>query len=238
MKRILILVALLLLPLTGRAAGVTRAEMEAKLAGALAAKLAAEGVTVTLDRSVAALAGDGALEVDDLAVDPARGGFTATLRSGGAEQTVTGRYSRQVQVLVPVRDISPGETIAEEDLDWLPVDEKALNPRIATEPEQLVDMEVRRPLKAGRLILARDVRAPRLIRKGDLVTVRLQTHELNLSMQGRAMADAGMGETVRVLNLASRKTIEGVVTGAQMVEVAAPVGATPAVAVRPQDMVR
>jgi flagella basal body P-ring formation protein FlgA len=228
MKKIVMLLALVLLPVLSQAAEVTRAQMENALATALAEKLAAEGVSVILDRSIPVLSGAGDVTVQDLAVDPARGGFTATLHSGDAAQEVTGRYSRQVQTLVPVRPLSPGETIAEADLDWMLVDEKALNNRTATEPEQLVDMEVRRPLKAGKLILLRDVRAPRLIRKGDMVVVQLATPALHLAMQGRAMADAGMGESVRVMNLASKKTIEGVVTGPQTVAIAPPVGAMPA----------
>ena len=230
MKKILILAAFLLLPTFGQAADVTRAEMEAALTAALVQKLAAEGVSIALDRTPPMLAREGDLAVATLDVDPGRGGFTATLRSGTAEQTVTGRYSRQVQALAPLRDLTPGETIAEADLDWILVDEKTLNARVAAEPEQLVDMEVRRPLKAQKLVLLRDVRAPILIHKGDMVTVQLQTPELNLSMQGRAINDAGMGETVRVLHLSSRKTIEGVVTGAQTVAVAPPMGAAVAVA--------
>jgi flagella basal body P-ring formation protein FlgA len=225
----ILLLALLLLPLRGEAAEVSRAQMEALLAEALATKLSADGVSVALDRTTVPLAGDGAAAVAALEVDPARQAFTATVRAGTAEQTVIGRYNRQVQALAPMRDLTPGEVIAEEDLDWYLVDEKALSARIATEPEQLVGMEVRRPLKAQKLVLNRDLRAPRLMRKGDQVVVRLNAPGLDLSMQGRAMNDAGMGETVRVLNLSSKKTIEGIVIGPQTVGIAAPM-TTPATA--------
>ena len=224
MKIIIVMLAMLQLPVCGQAADVPRAQLEAVLADALAQKLAAEGVGIVLDRNLPALTGEGGVTVATLDVDPARQGFTATLRIGSTEQVVTGRYSRQIQALVPVRDLTSGEVIAEADLDWLLVDEKALSARVAAEPEQLVDMEVRRPLKAGKLVLARDVRAPLLIHKGDTVTVRLETPTLNLSMQGRALGDAGMNETIRVLNLSSKKTIEGIVTSAQTVAIAPPMG--------------
>ena len=40
-----------------------------------------------------------------------------------------------------------------------------------------------------------------------------------LTAEGRALADAGVGETVRLINAASNKPVEGVVTGPGMAEV-------------------
>jgi flagella basal body P-ring formation protein FlgA len=211
-------------------ASYPRSAQESALTTALASTLAADSVAVFPERALGVLEGDGPLAVATLDVDANRQTFTATLKAGVTEQVVTGRFSHLVQVAVPVRDLVPGDVIAAEDLAWLGVDEKAVNSRILAEPEQLVGLEVRRPLRADKLVLARDVRAPRLIAKGDLVTVALQTPVMNLTLQGRALNDAGMHEPVRVLNLSSKKTIDGVVSGPRAVTIGTAVAGMPVVA--------
>jgi flagellar basal body P-ring formation protein FlgA len=51
------------------------------------------------------------------------------------------------------------------------------------------------------------------------VTIILQTPHMVLTVQGRASEDGAKGDTIRLLNLQSKKAIEGVVVGPDLVRV-------------------
>jgi flagella basal body P-ring formation protein FlgA len=73
-----------------------------------------------------------------------------------------------------------------------------------------------------RPVAVADIEAPALVKKGDLVTVVLKSGMLNLTVQGRAMQGGAEGDSVHVINTASNRLMEGVVTGQQTVAVQAP----------------
>jgi flagella basal body P-ring formation protein FlgA len=51
------------------------------------------------------------------------------------------------------------------------------------------------------------------IRRGEPVTLVYEAHGMSLSMRVRALEDGAVGQSVRVLNTASNRTIDAVVTG-------------------------
>ena len=81
----------------------------------------------------------------------------------------------------------------------------------ATSAVQLVGMTPARGLKAGRAIKLGEVRAPLLVTKGALVTMTVNAPGLTLTATGRALDDGAEGEFVRVLNIQSKRTVEGAV---------------------------
>jgi len=52
--------------------------------------------------------------------------------------------------------------------------------------------------------------APKLVARGKLVTLLIETPFMNLSAQGKALQDGSAGDVVRVLNLQSDRVIEGI----------------------------
>lgn len=101
----------------------------------------------------------------------------------------------------------------------------AVDPRTAPPPGGLADpalaigREARVLLQAGRPILADQLAAPALVQRNGTVTLRFRTAGLEILAEGRALARAGTGETVRVMNLASRLVVTGRVAGPGLVEV-------------------
>lgn len=51
------------------------------------------------------------------------------------------------------------------------------------------------------------------VRRGEMVTLVYEAPGLSLSMRARALEDGAIGQSVRLLNTSSNRTIEGVVTG-------------------------
>jgi flagella basal body P-ring formation protein FlgA len=116
-----------------------------------------------------------------------------------------------VDVLTWARNISAGEVVAPEDLVWgkaaaAPSD----SPR---DPDVIIGLAARRPLRAGGAALAHDVSAPAVIKAGEVITVLFQAEGVSLSLQGKALSVAGVGETLNVENTASKKIIQAMVTG-------------------------
>lgn len=79
------------------------------------------------------------------------------------------------------------------------------------EHDALLGREVRRTIYSGQSIQQKDTQSPRLVKRNQLVTVKYMSGPLEISLTGRAMGEAGLDETVPVLNLQSRQVVEGTV---------------------------
>ena len=80
---------------------------------------------------------------------------------------------------------------------------------LSEDDRALLGREVRRTVYKGRNIDPANTRAPRLVVRNQNVTVKYRSNGLEITLNGRAMADGGAGETVSVMNLQSRQLISG-----------------------------
>lgn len=127
--------------------------------------------------------------------------------SGGAAVASRGN----VEVLTYARSLSAGEIVQPQDLVW---GKAAVAPNDAPgDADVVIGLAARRPLRAGAAVSARDVSAPQVIKAGELIVVNYQDGGISLSLQGKAMAAAGLGETVSVQNTTSKKIIQAVASG-------------------------
>jgi flagella basal body P-ring formation protein FlgA len=115
------------------------------------------------------------------------------------------------EVLTYAHSLITGQIVQPDDLIWAkaaaaPVD-------AAPNTDVVIGMAARRPLREGDTVLTRDVTAPIIIKAGDTVAVTYADDGVSLTLQGKAIANAAAGETINILNTASKKTIEAVATG-------------------------
>ena len=85
-------------------------------------------------------------------------------------------------------------------------------PGAANDLEKLVGMETRVNLYANRPIRPEDVGPITIIKRNQPVALMFNSGGLAIMTEGRALGDAGVGDTLRVMNLASRTTVFGTVT--------------------------
>ena len=78
-----------------------------------------------------------------------------------------------------------------------------------TTPDQAVGLEAKVTLYAGRPVRAGDLGPPALVEHNALVALAYRAGGLTILAEGRALARAAAGESVRVMNLASRTTVSG-----------------------------
>ena len=105
------------------------------------------------------------------------------------------------------RVIRPQTTIGPEDLGILP----RIVPGALSTSSDLIGLEARVTLYPGRPILPEHVGPPALVERNQPVEVVFRKHTLTIVADGRALSRGAIGDTVRVMNLASRSTVSGTV---------------------------
>lgn len=205
---------------------VDAAAVREALVQALEQSGAPAGLEVTLDNRSLVLflpaGSDGAMRVENLAYDPARGRVTAEIvgTAGGEtvlRQAVGGRAVEVLEVPVLSRRLNPGETVTDADVVWGKVARDRAGADILTDAKSLVGMVARSGINPNQPVRARDVRAATVIQKGALVTIMVRSASMTLTAQGRALTDGAAGQPIRVSNTSSNKVLEAVVAGPDLV---------------------
>jgi len=76
-----------------------------------------------------------------------------------------------------------------------------------SDPKLFIGMEARVALYAGRPIRASDVGFPAIVDRNQLIPLVYDANGLIIRTEGRALGRAGVGEVIRVMNMASRNTV-------------------------------
>lgn len=199
---------------------ITASMIRERVAGELAARAVGQQLDIGLDNPNLEVHRATGEKLDwsltDLNYDPVRKRFSASLVVNGPTAEVIalgGRAMPMVQVAVLNRALPPGNTFHDGDMDWLPMPVDKAGADAITSPDQLKGVETRRALTDKSILRLRDVAKARLVLKGSMVTMKVEIPGMQITAQGRALADAVMGETVRVMNTQSNRTVDAVVTG-------------------------
>ncbi|MCW3797163.1 flagellar basal body P-ring formation chaperone FlgA [Sphingomonas sp. BN140010] len=89
-------------------------------------------------------------------------------------------------------------------------------------PDQILGQEALRRLPAGTLVRANDVAEPRLVKRGEPVTLVIASGNLRITAAGRALGDGRSGDSVRVVASATTRTLDGTVIAVGTVTLATP----------------
>jgi flagella basal body P-ring formation protein FlgA len=133
--------------------------------------------------------------------------------------TVSFRVLRQAPVVVAARDVLPGTVLTEEDVS---VEERPMTtgPLLLGEATLAVGQQAAVPIRRGTPLTSSMLRAPVLVKRGERVKLICRGHTFTATAGGEALQDGVLGRPVRVRNLSSLLDVTGIVTGAQVVEVA------------------
>jgi len=130
---------------------------------------------------------------------------------GGAPALAASAAHGNVEVLTYTRSLAAGEIVQPTDLAWV---KAAAAPSDAPgDAEAVIGQAAKRPLRAGAVVLARDTGAALVIKAGDAVTVSYEAEGISLTLDGKAMGSAGVGDALSVQNTLSKKIVQAVVTG-------------------------
>ncbi len=134
--------------------------------------------------------------------------------------SLTGRVVPMVEVATLKTALPPGTTISADDVAWMKLPVERAGDALR-QSKAVIGMALRRSLPEQSLLRPADVMPPRVVLRGQVVTMRVKQANLELTAQGRALQDGAVGEVVRVTNTQSNRVIEAKVTAPGLVEVMA-----------------
>ncbi len=170
------------------------------------------------------------LTLEGPSFEASTGRFAATLTimaEGIAtqRQRLIGRAMPTQPAVVAARRLALGDVLRPADVRLVRLRAERLRPGAAETLDQVLGLQLRRPLAEGLPLLTADLAPPAVVTKNALVVMLLESPGLSLSVQGRAMESAAQGGLVPVMNLESRAVVEAQAIGPGRVRVA--MGAVP-----------
>ena len=188
----------------------------------------AANITVTFDRGLSDMRLDasntGALQAVATRYDSRGGRFDIAFEINNdsspapTKLRLTGTAIETVEVAVLTRDIDRSEMLKSSDVAL----ERRPKADVTGEPaprERAVGMQLRRPMRAGTPVRVADIAKPEFVSRDQSVTVIYQVPGIYLTTRGKAIEGGAEGDTVSVINLQTKRTLTGVVTGRGQVTV-------------------
>lgn len=108
-------------------------------------------------------------------------------------------------VIVATRTLRPQTVVTAADLAIRPGDIAG----VPSDPAELIGLETRVALYAGHPVRRDDVGEPAVVDRNEIVPLLFERGGLTIQVVGRALARAGAGDRLRVMNLDSRTVVWG-----------------------------
>ena len=140
-----------------------------------------------------------------------QGSVASTAPVAAAQSTASAVET--VEVLTYARSLMSGEVVGPQDLVWAPVQAHRAPAGAPDDAAEVIGLEARRPLRAGAPVAERDLTAPQVIARNDMIQVEFVSGGVHLTLTARAQRDAALGEAFPVLNVQSGRTIQVVAAG-------------------------
>jgi flagellar basal body P-ring formation protein FlgA len=189
----------------------------------------AANISVTFDQAVQDLKFDaatsGTLSPTAVRIDPRNGRFDVSFDlgdSGTANPTrlrYTGTAIETAAVAVVTRNIDRNEMVRSGDIMMERRPRAELGGGEPASREFAVGMQMRRPVRAGQSLRTTDLAKPDLVQRDQAITLVYQTAGIYLTTRGKALESGSEGDVVSVVNLQSKRTVTGRVTGRGQVSV-------------------
>lgn len=209
---------------------VTRAarvidDIEARVARALVARNNLgdpKTLKVTFDRDVRPIELDptvtGELAVARMTYDPFSRRFDATFElTDAAGQRRAWRYTgtavETVEVAIAARALSRGDVVRAADVSFERRPKTEITGEPAAQVADVVGLAARRAVRLGAALRTADLMKPELVQRNEPVTLQYQVPGVLLTLRGKALDSGAEGDTVNVLNIETKRTLQGIVTG-------------------------
>jgi flagella basal body P-ring formation protein FlgA len=159
--------------------------------------------------------------VTRVSYDKAGGRFDVTfeLASLRAQWRYTGTAIETVEAAIATRSLARGDIVKQSDIsvERRPKSEFASDPP-ASAPA-IVGLAARSTVRAGQGLRNSDLMKPEVVKKNEMVLLHYEVPGIVLTMRGQALESGTDGDLVNVLNIQSKRTIQGVITGSGRVTI-------------------
>ncbi len=167
---------------------------------------------------------DASVEIINVSYRPDQDKFEATVVAPNKEKPlsqmrVSGSIERLASVPVLRNNMQAGEIISLSDIDMSEIPAKMIQDDMVLSADDLVGMAPRRVLFGGKTIKSNEIEAPRIVGRGEIVTMLFEAGGLSLTAEGKALEFGAKGDIIRVVNTSSSQPVQARVTGVNQVSV-------------------
>jgi flagella basal body P-ring formation protein FlgA len=166
----------------------------------------------------------GAMQATTVRYDNRNGRFDVTFEIGNdngaaaAKLRFTGTAIETVEAAVLGRNVERNEILKSSDV----MVERRPKAEVGTDAaarDRAVGMQARRQLRAGQAIRTADLVKPDLVQRDQNVILIYEAPGIYLTMRGKSLEGGTEGDVVNVMNLQSKRTLSGTVTGRGQVSI-------------------
>lgn len=157
------------------------------------------------------------LDVTAFNFDPQKNTFHAVVVAPSAEKplkrlNLSGRIEPLIAVPVLKNTLKNGDLIGALDIDYIDIAESHIANGAVLDEKNIVNMTPRRLVQAGKPIISNELEPPKMVERGDLVTLIFANGPITLTVKGKSLQAGSLGDTIRVSNVESNKNLQGTVT--------------------------
>lgn len=146
----------------------------------------------------------------------------ATSQTGSASTVKVKLYVDSFnEVLIASRAVARGEILREGDFERARLNIRSVPARAAVDEADVLGLEAKRAISAGRIIQSEDLKLPNLIQAGKQITLKYEKGRLVATVLVIALESGAAGDYIRVRNEDSKKVLTAKVVSEGLVEVKA-----------------
>jgi flagella basal body P-ring formation protein FlgA len=214
---------------------ITVKDIEDRLAAVLAAQPGVgdvKSLTMTLERDARTIQVEpnvtAELQATRVYYDPRSGRFDVTFELPGSALArrmplrYVGTAIETVEAVIVARPLARSEMVKASDLVVERRPKAEVRGDIVKSVGDAAGLAARRPLRAGEPVRAADLMKPDLVLRNEAVTLIYEAPGLVLTIRGKALESGAEGDLVNVLNIQSKRTVQGTVSGPGQVTMASP----------------
>jgi flagella basal body P-ring formation protein FlgA len=215
------------------------ADLETRIANAFAGRYGlgeARNLSVTLDIAPRPTTVEASVTSDlvlaSAALNPMSGRFEISFEVPGSAiirkpLRFTGSVVETVEVAVTTRALPAGAIVKDSDLTL----ERRPKQKVAAETlgttHEAIGLALRSAARAGQPLRRADLMKPQAVHRDDNVTLVYEVPGILLTTRGKALEAGAEGDVINVLNVQSKRTIQGTVTGPNRVNILVSTAALP-----------
>lgn len=162
-------------------------------------------------------------EVQNVQILPGLRKFKGQWSSNGTITPLSGSIQRTLEIPVLNTGLSKDQIIEPQHIRMEKISANSLNRSTILDPNALIGQSIKMgsviPLRP---VMAYQVQAPILVKKGALVSISFKTDTMELNTQGQALENGGLGEVIRVTNPQTKNVIQGTIDGPNSMVILAP----------------
>ncbi len=145
--------------------------------------------------------------------------MTVSVRVGDDQEVLRRQIATRIEVRGPkcklARSIERGVQITRDDVEEV---QESLGPQSLT-CAQVIGQETRRAIREGDEPGAQNLKAPKMVSRGQRLTMIYRQGSLRVTAQGEAVVDGVQGDWIPVKNITSKKTLKAMVVAPGVVRV-------------------